>query len=230
MKLRVQHLGGLLGGLLLAGVCLTAGADTAETKRVQLGKNVFFETQGDERRVVINAWVCLDKGPLEHLMTRKGQKEHEAILAADVDAREVQAALLAAGAKPGSPVQYQPKFVAPSGSRIRITLRYEDNGKAKIVPAQQWVRNARTRKDLDVDWVFAGSRFIDNPLDPKAKPYYLANDGDLICVANFEGALLDLPIDSTKDNANLAFEVNTDRVPARDTKVTVILEVMPEKK
>ena len=47
------------------------------------------------------------------------------------------------------------------------------------------------------DWVFAGSRLVDDPLE-RTKQYYLANEGDVICVANFEGAMLDLPIRSSK--------------------------------
>jgi hypothetical protein len=79
-------------------------------------------------------------------------------------------------------------------------------------------------KDLDIDWVFAGSRLVDVPFE-QGKKHYLANDGDVICVSNFETAMLDLPIKSPKDNADLAFEANTARIPPKDTRVTVILEV-----
>jgi hypothetical protein len=36
--------------------------------------------------------------------------------------------------------------------------------------------------------------------------------------------LLDLPIDSSKNNADLNFEAHTERIPPLETKVTVILE------
>ena len=81
------------------------------------------------------------------------------------------------------------------------------------VPAREWVRDARTKKTLQYDWVFAGSEFVPNPIDPKAPDLYLANEGDVICVSNFESALLDLPISSSKDNDELVFEANTDRYP-----------------
>ena len=61
----------------------------AETKKVQIGKNIFLEVQGQQRRVRVNAEVCLREGMLEQLVTKKRQKEHEAILAADIDAREL---------------------------------------------------------------------------------------------------------------------------------------------
>ena len=77
--------------------------------------------------------------------------------------------------------------------------------------------------------VFAGSRLVPNPLDLNQPKIYLANDGDVICVSNFETALLDLPIKSPKENADLVFETFTDRIPKLNTPVTVILEPVPEK-
>jgi hypothetical protein len=211
-----------------------SGNDTGQAevvKKVLVGKNVFFETQGKQRRVVLSGSVCLREGPLEQFLTRKGKKEHEAVLAVDADARDIHKALLLTGAKQGETVHFQPKYVPASGQGIKVTLRWEQDGKQMSVPAQQWVRNAKTGKDLDVDWVFAGSRLVDNPFDPNGAPIYLANDGDVICVSNFEGALLDLPINSPKEWAvGRAWEANTERIPPQDTKVTVILEPIPEKK
>ncbi|HXG11476.1 MAG TPA: YdjY domain-containing protein [Gemmataceae bacterium] len=200
----------------------------AESKRVKMGENVFLEIQGEQRRVLVHAVVCMREGQLEQFLTRKMTKEHEAILAADVDARTIHAALNVAGAKEGSPVKYQPRYQPATGSRIKVTVQYEDQGKLITVPAQQWVRYARTGKNLDIDWVFAGSKLVDVPFEPGRK-YYLANDGDIICVSNFDTAMLDLPIRSPKDNADLAFEAHTERIPPLGTKVTVILEVLPEK-
>jgi hypothetical protein len=199
-------------------------ASAVPAKKVEVGKNVFLEVQGDKRRVLVNAYVCLRQGMLEQLMCRKQTKEHEAILAADVDAQKIHAALLLARAEPGSPVKFIPKFQAPKGQTIKVTLQYEDNGKTVTIPAQKWVRNVQTRKDLTYDWVFAGSVLIPDPLDKARPPYYGANDGDVICVSNFDTALLDLPINSPKDNAELAFEAHTERIPPVETPVVVILE------
>jgi hypothetical protein len=211
--------------------------ETTKPVRVPVGKNVFFERfrDTDRRRVVINAYVCLREGALEQLMCRQHTKEHEAILAADVDARDIHKALLAAKARLGSTVRYEekdgkPVIIPPTGQRIHITLQYEDKGKVVTVPAQRWVRNARTKKDLDHGWVFAGSHFIEDPDNANKPPLYAANAGDVITVSNFEGAMLDLPIASSKDNDELQFEANTDRIPPLDTKVTVILEPVPDAK
>jgi hypothetical protein len=202
----------------------------AQSKKTALGKNIFLEVLPDKkRRVLVSAEVCLREGQLEQLMCRKQTKEHESILTADVDARTIHAALIAALAKPGSPVRFVPKYRPASGSTIKVSLQYQDKDKGKLVtvPAQSWLKNAKTNKLLESDWIFAGSRLVTNPLDPDKK-IYLANDGDVICVSNFETALLDLPIKSPKENADLLFVANTERIPPLGTKVVVILEPILE--
>ncbi len=220
------------GALLLAfcAVGLLPGQDEPEAKKVKIGSNVYFEKQGDNRRVVIDAYVCLRQGQLEQLLTRKNAKEHEAIVAADIDATHVQIALLLTGAKPGHPVKFLPKFVPPAGTPIKVYLEYQDQGKRVRVPGQQWVRNIKSRKDLDTDWVFAGSVLVPDPLNNANPPFFAANQGDIICIANFEAALLDVPFSSTKDNDDLAFEAHTERIPPLGTRVQVVLEPVVAKK
>ncbi|HZY84762.1 MAG TPA: YdjY domain-containing protein [Gemmataceae bacterium] len=222
----------------LAAGCAEADSDNppprakekvAEAKQVLVGPNVHLEVQGKARRVLVSGAVCLREGQLEQFLTRKGTKEHEAIVAADVDARDVHQALLLAGAIVGKPVQFRPAYKPATGQTIKITLRYQDKGKVVSVPARSWIKNARTNKDLDSDWVFAGSHLVENPLDPKKK-IYLANDGDVICVSNFETALLDLPIKSPKDDADRVYVAHTERIPPLETKVVVVLEPVPATK
>jgi hypothetical protein len=200
-------------------------------KRAELGKHIVLETQGGQRRVRVQAVVCLREGVLEQLLCRKNTKEHEAILAADIDARQLHLALLAAGAKAGSPVKYEPKYTPASGTTIKVTLEYQKDGKTVSVPGQDWVRDSKTRKTMPYPWVFAGSVLYPNPDDPKQPPFYAANDGDVICVSNFPDAMLDLPVNSPKDwDAGRLFEAFTERIPPLQTAVSVILEPAVEKK
>jgi hypothetical protein len=198
-------------------------------KTVEAGRNIFVEVE--DRKVVralVQAKVCLREGSLEHLLTRRRCKEHEAILAADIDARDLHRALLLLGLREGKPIIFEPREIPPSGPAVRIILTYKKNGKEVKVPAQQWVRHAKTKKNLHTDWVFVGSRFMgaeDNP----AKVYYLANDGDVICVANFEAAVLDLPILSPASGIN-DYEAHTERIPPVETPVLVIVEPVRAKK
>lgn len=203
---------------------------TAGTTRKEIGRNVYFETRGEQRLVVIQSEVVLREGQLEGLLCRKATKEHEYILAGDFDARHVHAALLVARAKPGSPVQFEPKYRPAHGSTIQITLRYEAKGKLVNVPAQQWIRNAKDKKGLDTNWVFGGSKFVTDPENKDRPPAYLANYGDVICVCNMDDAMLDLPVVSPKSLEDRVWEAHTERIPPRGTKVTVILEPVPDQK
>jgi len=207
------------------------GPAPERVKRVDVGKNVAVELGGGKpARVLVRARVCLREGVLEQLLTRKGTKEHEAILAADVDARAIHTALLLAGADAGLPVRHRPKFAPPTGTVVRITLEYTDAaGKLVRVPARQWVRHVKTKKDLGHDWVFAGSH-LEMDLNDPAKVRYLANDGSLVCVANFETALLDLPVASSNQNDDLDFEAHRERIPRLNTPVLVILEPVVARK
>ena len=202
---------------------LPAAPSSATVNRVPAGKNVWLEIDGKQRRVVVEAIVCLREGYLEQLMCRRRTKEHEAILSADMDARDIHKALLLTGVEPGSVVKYEPKFQPPKGPRIKVTLRYEEKATTVTVPAQEWVRDARTKKPLHYDWVFAGSQLLESA-DAGEPPVYAANSGDVICVSNFPDALLDLPINSPQDNSELVFEAFTEHIPPVETKVTVILE------
>jgi hypothetical protein len=207
-------------------------------KVTRLGPNIAFGQLGDRRWVELDAKVCLQMGYLEHLLSRdEAGKQHESVLSLSIDASHIHSALLAAGAQPGKPVQFlnekgDPEFKPPSGDRIRITLYYKDaEGRLVSIPAQKWVRNTKTKKPLELDWVFAGSYFFKPPGGDQE--FYAANDGRVITTANFTTALLDLPIRSTEGDpqGGLEFEANTELIPPRDTPVKVVLEVIknPEK-
>ncbi|MFQ3592018.1 MAG: YdjY domain-containing protein, partial [Gemmataceae bacterium] len=182
-----------------------------------------------QRRVLVQAKVVLTKGPLEGLLTRTGKKEHEYILASDLDARHLHTALELAGAKAGKPVQFRPKYTPASGSTVAIRLRYEQEGKAVELSAREWIVEAKTGKALTSDWVFGGSKLVPHPEGPGKPDYYLANYGDVVCVCNMDSALLDLPVASPKKFDERIYQANTKRIPKEGTAVTLILEVVPEK-
>ena len=201
----------------------------------QLGPHVYFERipEGDQRRVYVEAAVCLREGEygLEFLLCRKATKEHESVLHTEADARIIHLGLEAAGAVAGSPVKFDPEFKSPSGTPIKITARYAEKDKIVTRPVQDWVRNVKTKKALAENWVFAGSEFFTDPEDPKKKPIYLASaEGSYVSVANVPTAMLDLPINSPKQLEGREFAPYTERIPPVDTKVVLILEPMPKGK
>jgi len=78
-------------------------------------------------------------------------------------------------------------------------------------------------RQMDANWVFAGSGFnVDSATGEK---FYLAEAGDLICVANFATATIDLSVESSATNDGLMFEAYTERIPPVGTKITI--EIVP---
>lgn len=203
-------------------------------KKVDVGKNIVFEITPDgKRRVLVESLVCLREGPLEMFMCRRYTKEHESVVCADMDARDLHKALLLAGAVAGTPVKFEPKYQAATGSVIKISVRYIDDGKEKNIDARSWVRDVKTSKALDKDWVFAGSFFFTPEFQDEKAPkreLYAANGGEVVCVSNFPSAMMDLPIQSSDQNEELMFEAFKGRIPPLGTKVTIIFEPQPEKK
>jgi hypothetical protein len=229
MTLRAFGLSVLALAAAAAAVGFAPAPAPTEKKRVELSKNVFFEKEGDARRVILPAKVVKREGQLEGLLTRAETKLHEYILAVDADARMIHAALIATGAKAGKPVQFDPKYVPASGSEIKITLRYKKDKETVTVSAREWVRSAKTKKALDCNWVFAGSMEVPD-LDDNTKKVYLANQGDIVCLCNMETAMLDLPVPSPKALEERVYDADTDKIPPLGTEVEIILEVVPPKK
>ena len=191
-----------------------------ELRRLSPTEEVWIDRERGE--VVVGGRVALDDGLLEFFACPKGTKEHESVVAVAASARLVHAALLAVGLEPGKPVSFDPEYRPATGPRIRVTMRWTDaDGAVQEGDARGWIRNTRTGKALETDWVFAGSAFWIDPAD--GREYYQADGGDLLCVSNFPTATLDLPIESSQSNEALLFEVFKERVPKRETPVEMIL-------
>jgi hypothetical protein len=200
---------------------------TAKLKRLSEDYPVWLDTKN--KQVIMDGEICLTRGPLEMFACTKGTKEHESVVSVPTKAFVVHAALLALGSKTGSPVKYQPKFVPPSGAKVDIWVYWVDEkGKQQKARAQDMVRVVKSKKAMEYPWVFAGSGFYVD--EETKKQYYLAEAGDFICVSNFPGAMLDVPMESTSDNDDLLFEAFTENIPPKGTKVKIVLAPQIDKK
>ena len=137
-------------------------------------------------------------------------------------ARLIHAGLLALGLEPGSPVSFDPEYRPAAGPKVSVRVRWKDAaGRLQERPAQELIRNTKTGRQLEAEWVFAGSGFWRDPAD--GTEHYQADGGDMICVSNFPTAMLDLPIESSESNAALLFEAFAGRVPPAGTEVELLL-------
>lgn len=188
--------------------------------RLSKTRDIWLDTK--RKAVVIDGEVCLREGQLEMFACPKGTKEHESIVSLNCLAEEAHAGLLAAGAKPGTAVKFDPKYSPATGDIIDVYILWKDaDGKSQQVRAQDWIKHAKTGKAMDYDWVFAGSGFWKD--EETGKQHYQANGGDFICVSNFPTATLDLPVESSQANSDLLFTAFTERIPPRGTKVRLVL-------
>lgn len=215
--------------LALLAALLLAADEPADSFRPDpswkgLGKDVWFDPAG--RRLILRARVAIKEGPLEHLLCSKGSKDHESTLTTEAPPRAIHAGLLLAGAEPGHPVRFDPKFAPPTGSAIALDLEWTGpDGKPRRADARSWIKDVKTGDPLTIDWVFAGSELFE---DPKTKQtHYAADDGDLITVANFPSSILDLPFRSSANDADRGYVANTAAMPDRGTAVTITLKPRP---
>jgi hypothetical protein len=176
-----------------------------------------------EKAVIIDGQISLREGMLEMFACTRNTKEHESIVSANTKAYVVHAALLGLGAEAGHPAQWRPEYKPPAGTEIEITVYWlDENGKEQTARAQEWVKDIRTGKAMTHPWVFAGSRFWTD--EETGKQHYMAEGGDFICVSNFSTAMLDIPIESSQSNAELAFEAFAERIPPLGAPVRLILK------
>jgi hypothetical protein len=200
---------------------IAAGDDAPPNELVRLSKTneVWFDNK--RKAVVVDGQVCLREGQLEMFACPKGTKEHESIVSLNCTAEEVHAGLLAAGAKPGKPVSFDPDYKPATGQTIDVYVLWKDeDGKKHQVRAQEWIKDVKKEREMTYDWVFAGSGFWKD--EETGKEQYKANGGDLVCVSNFPTAMLDLPIHSTDANDELMFVAYKEHIPPRSTAVRVV--------
>lgn len=189
---------------------------------VKLSKDHDIWLDMKRKAVVVDGEVCLREGQLEMFACPKGTKEHESIVALSCTAEIVHTGLLAVGAKQGTPVKFDPEYKPATGQIIDVLILWlDEKGERHKARAQEWIKQAKTEKEMPYDWVFAGSGFWTD--EDTGKRHYMANSGDLICVSNFSTATLDLPVESSQANASLMFTAFTERIPPRGTKVRLVL-------
>ena len=191
----------------------------------------------ERKRVVMRGGVCLRRGPIEmfacihqwvpdrfspNSKVKRGTKEYESVVTINTTAALVHTALLAVGAEVGRPVQFVPEYRPAEGTEIEVLVCWEDeDGNQQQARAQDWVRNERTGKAMEHRWVFAGSGFFVEPRT--GRRHYMGEVGNLICVANFVDAVLDVPIESSASNEHLLYEAYTENIPPVGTPVTIVL-------
>ncbi|GAB4143753.1 MAG: hypothetical protein Tsb009_15050 [Planctomycetaceae bacterium] len=108
--------------------------------------------------------------------------------------------------------------------RDELLKRSRDKDYRKAI--QSFYRQSQSR-EMKAKWVFAGSSFA---VTEQGERYYRAEVGNLICVANFPSATIDVAVKSSADKGSTAYEAYTERIPPKGTEVTIeLIPVFPKK-
>jgi hypothetical protein len=90
----------------------------------QIGQQADLWVDMKSKRVYVDGYVAMQRGPLEMFACPVGSKEHESMIALFAKSSEVHAALLAVGASSGTPVRWEPEFAPPTGQTIAVWVMY----------------------------------------------------------------------------------------------------------
>lgn len=179
------------------------------------------------RAVEIDAKVVLRKGPLELLVCSPRTREHESILVVSARPLHIFQALGLIGLEPGKPMRYDipsKKWFPPTGDLITIQIQYEKNSIVYDVPARKWLIDSNSHKPpTSLEWVFAGARTL-----PSGR-FTADIEGTIICVVDFDSALIALNTLHSADNDMLWLQANTEAIPAIDTPCKLIITAKNEK-
>ena len=196
---------------------------------VKLGNHLRVDLA--RRQITMDAEVCLRSGALELLVCGKGTKEHESVLSTRAKASHLHAGLLLLGLTPGKPAEWvmiegddQGRTLPPRGAALGIAFRWrEPGGKVTQVDASKFLATGNKKGALPDEWIFVGSDiFADGT-------YWADSEGEILCVANFASAVIDVPFKNPNKQAQqmMDFVANTDAIPAAGTPVEVIIVPKP---
>lgn len=131
---------------------------------------------------------------------------------------------------PDGPLRYDEKhqeliWFGPMTKEERDRLLKLSRDKTYAAAINKFFNDSQSRQ-MEAKWVFAGSIFeVDEKTGEK---FYMADGGDLICVANFPTATIDVAMaSSASGEENLLFEAWTEHIPPLGTEVT--MELVPVK-
>ena len=235
--------------ILAAG--MARGAETPAQQTPPAEKPVLLTTlpgivvDTEKGEVRLEGKVCLRKGALELVVCSKGTREHESIVAVKARPSHVTFALALLGLEPGQPAHGTESgvFSPPAGETLEITARFftvSDEEKARVdkrIAAGAKPEDIRVRKTLlkevpawkllrltgsevgvtrPIEWVYVGR--------PEKNMLVAADrEGTVVCLSNFVEAVIDVPFESTADNADLLYEANPDVVPPVGTPVELVI-------
>ena len=209
---------------------------------LQLGPDIRVDRRKSE--VIIRSQIASRNGFLEQLVCKAGTREHESLLAVEAAPKMIHAAFLAAGFTPGSPgswTETQPdasgksvvNFQPPTGSKIELFVRWDDDGRINERALCEWVRGVSPNNSSTTPivfpcnrFLFAGSHIRPNPKSLGPGEHYVADyTGSVVGLVTFgdEVIAFEEVIPDRVDVAPAMWESWTDRIPVEGTPIELII-------
>ena len=188
-----------------------AGVEQIDATHFKIGE-ISFDSK--LREIQFPAIVNMEEGLLEFLIVHKNGKIHESLLYTEISATHLNIALklLRYKASPGEETAKE--------SRLKIQLRWEDNGKTRTVPANEWIQHGVNASTMDAGpWTYNGSSINNGKFLPQAT-------GDIAAIFLTGSALITYP--GKDNNDDTVWFSYPKRVPPIDTPVTVLISPYPE--
>jgi hypothetical protein len=195
-----------------------------------------------DRRVDVEAVVCLGEGFLELVACGKDSKEHESLVMVEAKPSHIHAALLLIGAQAGNPAMRKAineertrwANIPPRGEPVKVSLVLaKEGGESVERPISDFITPSEDESGLR-EAVAAGEKFPDTFLfvgsqmqgEGEEKQYFGDYSGHVISIATFGDEVLSLSEVHAQDNGSLAWQIKSESLPAIGTKV--ILRLRPQ--
>ncbi len=171
--------------------------------------------------VEVDAKVVFRAGPLELFACSPRTREHESVVVVSARPMHIFQAMGLAGLEPGTPVRYDEALdvsFPPKGTPLDLRVRFRDRDQARLVPIEHWMRRVKQKRPPEwIDWVFAGSKSY------AGGRFGADADGTVVCVVDFDTALISVGALKSADNELLWLEANTERIPPIGTPCTLLI-------
>ena len=198
--------------------CLAVFSEAADEPQKTSGplKRVgSVEIDAATRTVVATGFVQTASDVLDYLAVGLNGKRYESVLTLELNAMDLQTALLLCGAKAGEPMNARDEG-PPHGTPLNIRVGWTTNGVEKIVAAEDLIWNHRDNKPVKADWIFTGSVIVNGRFGASDEECFVAVRWDPYAIAN---------IGSDLGKSYEDVYANTNTVPATNTPVTVYFQV-----
>ena len=168
------------------------------------------------RTVVVTGFVNMAQGAIELLACGPGGKRHESAFVIETGAVDLQAALLLAGAKAGTPM-LGPGMGPPEGTALDVWVQWKGPGGHLRQRAEYFVNNNNTGKPMgESRWLFTGSVVKDGYFKALAEESLLATYWDPWAIINLASPL---------GGDDEALSLNPARMPPPGTSITMLIKL-----